>query len=87
LPETNVPITRFPHPDGIAEVDQYDRDAGVHLTELLYYVQAGLVGQTQVQDNDIRTIFGGAAKTFGAGGRPRPGVRERRTRGANSWAI
>ena len=62
-PETNVLVTRFPHPDGIVEVDQYDRDASVNLPKLLPHVQPGLVGQTQVQDNDIRPLCGGPAKT------------------------
>ena len=45
--------------------DKDDRDAGVNLPKLFQHIQPGLVGQTQVQDNDIRLHCGGTAKTFG----------------------
>ena len=46
--------------------DKDDRDAGVDLAELLQDVQAGLVGQAQVEENDIGPNFGGALEALGA---------------------
>ena len=63
--------------------DKDDRDAGVNLPKLLQHVQPRLVGQTQVQHNDIRLHCGGAAKTFGAGGE----TSTRCSGDGNPWAI
>ena len=38
--------------------DEDDRDAGVDLAELRQDVQAGLVGQAQVEENDVRASGG-----------------------------
>jgi hypothetical protein len=46
--------------------DQYDRDAGVDLAELPQDVQAGLVGQAQVEENDVWPNGGDAFETLGA---------------------
>src|SRR5262249_43156320 len=46
--------------------DKDDGDAGVELPELPQDVQAGPVGQAQVQENDARANLGDALQPFGA---------------------
>ena len=46
--------------------DQDDRDAGVDLAELPQDVQAGLVGQAQVEENDVWPNVGDTLKALGA---------------------
>src|SRR5262249_7043074 len=48
--------------------DQYDRDAGVDVAELPQDVQAGLVGQAQVEENDVRPTVKGASEALAARG-------------------
>jgi hypothetical protein len=46
--------------------DQYDRDAGVDLAELPQDVQAGLVGQAQVEENGVWPNVGDTLQALGA---------------------
>jgi hypothetical protein len=48
--------------------DQDDRDARVDLAELLQDVQAGLVGQAQVEKNNVRPTVAGAFEALPACG-------------------
>ena len=48
--------------------DQDDRDAGVDLAELPQDVQAGLVGQAQVEQNNVRPTVTGAFEALAARG-------------------
>jgi hypothetical protein len=48
--------------------DKDDRDARVHFADRLVDLQAGLVGQAQVQKDDVRRLDPDARQSFGAGG-------------------
>ena len=63
--------------------DEDDRDARVDLADLLVDLQAGLVGQAQVEENDIGRLGTDALEPFGAGaGHLDPVNGERGTPGA-----
>ena len=47
--------------------DEDDRDAGVDPADLPEDVQAGLVGQAQVEENDVRGLGGDALEALGPG--------------------
>ena len=53
---------------GLGHGDEDDRDARVDAADLLVDLQAGLVGQAQVEENDVRRPGADPLEAFGAGG-------------------